>query len=235
MQNARCSKLATLLCGLIAAASLNSLVLAQTPQAACTYNGLVYVVQNPTRPEQPAVFGLTIGSGISFLQCGAVEPRQFAALIGQEISVTGTFKALSSTTNGFCATRLLVPLSPGGTALDPQNNLYVVDAQHDKVLQITPSGFISVVAGTGRPGFSGDGGLAAKAELYAPGALALDPAGNLYVADFGNNRIRKINAGGIISTIAGTGARGFSGDGGPAVHAELSLPGGLVSDGRGNL
>lgn len=93
---------------------------------------------------------------------------------------------------------------------------------------------ISTVAGTGIAGFSGDGGPAQDAELSYPSAVALDSAGNLYIADSYNNRIRKIS-GGIITTVAGNGSVGFSGDGGPATSATLNEPGGVAVDAAGNL
>lgn len=87
---------------------------------------------------------------------------------------------------------------------------------------------IITVAGTGIPGFSGDGGVATAAQLNRPNKIITDSMGNLYIADTGNNRIRKVDANGIISTIAGTGVAGFSGDGGPATSAELNNPGDIA-------
>src|SRR5579864_4368433 len=83
---------------------------------------------------------------------------------------------------------------------------------------------ISTVAGNGTAGFSGDGGQATSAEINSPYMPAVDSAGNLYIADFNNNRIRKVTPGGVISTFAGTGAAGFGGDGGPATSAKLYMP-----------
>jgi sugar lactone lactonase YvrE len=92
-----------------------------------------------------------------------------------------------------------------------------------------------VIAGTGTAGFSGDGGPAAKAHLNVPYGLAVDARGNLYVADRNNNRVRRIDRHGIITTFAGTGAPGFSGDGGSAKAAKLNSPVGLAIDTAGNL
>ncbi|WP_162537524.1 choice-of-anchor D domain-containing protein [Granulicella sp. WH15] len=95
---------------------------------------------------------------------------------------------------------------------------------------------ISTVAGNGTGGFAGDGGAATSAELAQPHCLALDSAGNLYVSDSANNRVRKISAStGLITTVAGNGTAGFSGDGGPAISAELNSPYGLAFDKAGNL
>src|SRR5207245_5079667 len=88
------------------------------------------------------------------------------------------------------------------------------------------------------PGFSGDGGPATSAQLFVPGGVEVDAAGNVYIADVSNNRIRKVSADGIISTVAGNGTKGFSGDGGPATNAQLApfgLHQGLAVDSAGNL
>ena len=92
------------------------------------------------------------------------------------------------------------------------------------------------MAGTGEVGFGGEGGPATEALLASPFAVALDGAGNLFIADTSNNRIRRVDAAtGVITTVAGTGERGFGGDGGPATAALLRLPGGVALDGAGNL
>jgi hypothetical protein len=98
------------------------------------------------------------------------------------------------------------------------------------------TGIITTVAGTGTAGFSGDGRPATSARLDGPEFLAVDTAGNLYIADFGNDRVRKVAAAtGIITTVAGTGTGGFSGDGGPATSAQINGPEGLAVDITGNL
>jgi sugar lactone lactonase YvrE len=121
-----------------------------------------------------------------------------------------------------------------GVALDSNGNLYIADQQNQRVRRVDTSGNVSTVAGNGTAGFSGDGGLATNAELNWPTGLAVDNVGNLYIADTSNDRVRKVSAGGIISTVAGNGIVGFSGDGGPAVNAELNFPAGLAAKG-GNL
>ena len=97
------------------------------------------------------------------------------------------------------------------------------------------SGIITTIAGSGRRGFGGDGGPATAARLHYPLNLVVDGAGNLYISDSYNSRIRKVDPSGIITTISGTGRRGFSGDGGPAFQAQLNLPRGVALDGAGNL
>ena len=98
-----------------------------------------------------------------------------------------------------------------------------------------PTGIINTIAGTGSPGFSGDGGPATSAELDNPTSLALDAPGNLYICDQFNMRVRKVDTSGVITTIAGTSAAGFSGDGGPATSANLNYPGGMAIDSSGNI
>jgi hypothetical protein len=124
---------------------------------------------------------------------------------------------------------------PVATAPDARGNLYVAEQANNRIRKVDSSGRITTVAGTGRMGFSGDGGPATSARLRFPRGLAPDGDGNLFFADVGNHRIRKVDAAGIITTVAGTGARGFSGDGGPATSARLSFPRGLRFDAAGNL
>lgn len=126
-------------------------------------------------------------------------------------------------------------LFPFHIALDAANNLYIADSPDQRVRKVTPAGIISTVAGTGTAGFSGDGGAATSAMLNEPFAVAVDSAGDLFILDQLNSRIRKVTPGGIISTVAGTGAFGFSGDGGPATSAGLDSPEGIAVDGVGNL
>jgi hypothetical protein len=136
---------------------------------------------------------------------------------------------------------------PTSVAVDVLGNLYIADSQNNRIRKVTlPSGIITTVAGSGPSfplggdaSFGGDGGPAALAQLYRPSGVVIDPVGNLYFADSGNNRIRRVNASGIINTVAGGGpvesAGGFSGDGGPATLAQLSHPSGLAIDASGNL
>jgi sugar lactone lactonase YvrE len=120
-------------------------------------------------------------------------------------------------------------------AVDPAGNLFVADRGNHRIRRIDRSGIITTVAGTGSAGFSGDGGPASAAQFNTAVAVAVDPAGNLFVADRGNHRIRRIDRSGIITTVAGTGTRGSSGDAGPATSAHLDGPAGLAVDAAGNL
>ena len=125
--------------------------------------------------------------------------------------------------------------SPMGVVLDGAGNLYIADTGNDRIRKVDTDGTITTVAGSGAAGFSGGGGPATGARLSRPMGVALDGAGNLYIADADNNRIRKVDTSGTITTVAGTGTEGFSGDGGPATSAELSFPTGVAGDGAGNL
>lgn len=127
--------------------------------------------------------------------------------------------------------------TPFGVAVDGAGNLYVADTGNNRIRKVTiATGTITTLAGNGTAGFSGDGGLAGGAVLNSPRGVAVDRAGNVYIADFTNNRIRKITvATGIITTVAGTGTNGFSGDGGPATSANIANPRGIAFDGAGNL
>ena len=124
---------------------------------------------------------------------------------------------------------------PSGLAADSAGNVYVADELNSVIRRITPNGLIFTVAGNGIGGFSGDGGPATTASLNIAVHVAADGAGNLYIADTGNHRIRKVSPAGIITTIAGNGVAGFFGDNGQAVNAELSSPLGLTLDNQGNL
>ena len=125
--------------------------------------------------------------------------------------------------------------APIGVALDRVGNLYIGDADDHRVRKVDTAGIISTVAGTGTAGSSGDGGQATRAALNSRTQLCLDGSGNLYIADTGNNRIRKVNASGVISTVAGNGTAGFTGDGGSPLTAGLNAPQGVAVDAVGNV
>jgi hypothetical protein len=131
---------------------------------------------------------------------------------------------------------------PTDVALDTAGNMYISDTGAYcsgpggvTVRKVNPHGTITTVAGTGEEGYSGDGGPATKAQLNFPFAVAVDQEGNLYISDESNLRIRKVDKDGIITTIAGTGEEGYSGDGGPATSAKLTDTGGIAFDAGGNL
>ncbi|GAB4088472.1 hypothetical protein GCM10028785_11410 [Hydrogenophaga soli] len=127
--------------------------------------------------------------------------------------------------------------SPMGMALVASGDLYFADMNNARIRRVdAATGTITTVAGTGTWGYSGDGGAATAAKLGSPSGVARDAAGNFYIADYDNNRIRKVDAvTGIISTVAGNGTAGFGGDGGVATAAQLSWPTGIAVDAAGNL
>jgi cysteine-rich repeat protein len=125
--------------------------------------------------------------------------------------------------------------SPSGVAVDDAGNVYIADAFNQRIRRVDVDGTIATIAGTGVPGFGGDGGAAMAALLQQPSDVALDGAGNLYVVDFANHRVRRVSAAGQIATVAGTGATNPSGDGGAATAAKLNYPHGVAVDGAGRL
>jgi len=113
--------------------------------------------------------------------------------------------------------------SPKALAIDASGNLYIADQYNYRIRKVNTTGTITTVVGNGTAGFTGDGGLATSAQLDSPAGLAFDMSGNLYITDQGNLRIRKVNTSGTITTVAGNGTAGSTGDGGPATSAQLSL------------
>lgn len=125
--------------------------------------------------------------------------------------------------------------SPSSVALDSSGNVFIADSNNSRIRKIDPLGTISTFAGNGNFNFAGDGGQARNAVLNRPSGVVVDASGNVYVSDTRNNRVRKIAANGVITTVAGRGGAGFAGDGGPGTEALLNEPGGLALDGAGNL
>ena len=123
---------------------------------------------------------------------------------------------------------------PIDVAVDASGNVFVADFYNHRVRKISKAGIISTIAGTGVEGYNGEG-AATSAELNYPAGLAVDTAGNVYIAEYFGSRIRKVTPAGIISTVAGTGNAGFSGDGGLATGAQLYYANGVAVDGKGNL
>ena len=124
---------------------------------------------------------------------------------------------------------------PSSVCIDASGNLYIADYGNNRVRKVDPTGIIATVAGTGAAGFGGDGFAATSATLHSPIGVCVDASGNLYIADNLNNRIRKVNTSGIITTYAGNGSPGSGGDGSPATLASLSSPARICIDGAGNL
>jgi uncharacterized protein (TIGR03437 family) len=164
----------------------------------------------------------------------------FLTNVVREVAATGTITTIAGTGSfGFQGDN-----GPGvqgvisdvhGVAVDSNLNVYLADTHNSRIRKITPTGNIFTIAGNGTFGYSGDGGAATSAALTLPAGVAVDSAGNVYIADYGNSTVRKVDAKGNISTIAGTGVFGFSGDGGPANKALLAAPYALALDPAGNL
>jgi sugar lactone lactonase YvrE len=124
---------------------------------------------------------------------------------------------------------------PIGLAIDRDGNIFIADALYHRIRRVTPDGTITTIAGDGIPEFGGDGGPATAAFLQYPTGVALDDDGNVFIADAGNHRIRRIDPDGTITTVAGIGAAGFAGDGGPATEAQLHKPTGVAVSRKGEL
>ncbi len=118
-------------------------------------------------------------------------------------------------------------------AVDAADNLYIADTLNHRIRRVSPSGTINTVAGNGIQGLSGDGGLATSAELYYPQGIAVDIAGNVFATEY--TRVRRVSPDGMITTVAGGGTQGYSGDGGPAIRAQLHLATSVAADRQGNL
>jgi uncharacterized protein (TIGR03437 family) len=174
-------------------------------------------------PVFAAVAGLLLNSGPGVAQV-------ITTYAGNDALFTGS---------GLQATAVQIA-QPAGVAVDKAGNVYIAAIGQSMVLKVAPGGVISIAAGDGLARYSGDGGAAVGASLSSPAGgypwgLAMDAAGNLYIADQGNNAIRRVDTSGIITTVAGNGHGGFSGDGGPATKAMLSQPMAVAVDASGNL
>jgi len=124
---------------------------------------------------------------------------------------------------------------PEGIVIDRDGNLLVADSLNHAILKIDSEGYVTHLVGNGQRGFNGDGIAPTEASLSGPYDVRLDSQGNVYIADLFNQRIRKVDRNGVISTIAGSGTAGYSGDGGPAVNAQLNMPYGIILDNDDNL
>ena len=126
--------------------------------------------------------------------------------------------------------------APYAVAVDAAGNVYIADRSNSRIRKVSTAGIITTIAGTSSAGYSGDNGAANSAQLSAPTGITLDAAGNLYIADYNNNVVRKITASsGIITTVAGNSTQGYTGDGFPAINANLYHPTGVTIDGSGNI
>jgi sugar lactone lactonase YvrE len=124
---------------------------------------------------------------------------------------------------------------PFGITFDSLGNIYIADTGNDRIRKVDTSWIITTVAGNGIRDYSGDNGPATSASLWLPNDIAFDSLGNMFIADIGNASIRKVDTSWVITTVAGNGTPGYSGDGGPATSARLSLPSGVAFDSAGNM
>lgn len=207
-------------------------------------SGIIETIAGPGEPgvlgnDGPAVKArLGYPRGLAMDPSGSLLVAESAHDIVRRISPSGTITPFAGTGEPFDR-RDGVPASaaqfgyPNDIAADATGNVYVLDS--NQVRRIDPNGIIAAIAGTGEHGHSGDGGPAIAADLQNPTELALDIAGNLYLAERFGHRVRKIDVAGTITTIAGTGERGFSGDGGSATEAQLASPRSIAVDSAGNV
>ena len=156
---------------------------------------------------------------------------------GYAIVIAGTGKTTGS--SGLPESRVLARevdlANPEGLIVDKEGNVLLADSLNHAILKIDSQGYLTRFAGNGQSGFNGDARRATEASLALPYDVRLDSKGNVYIADVMNHRIRKVDNNGLISTVAGTGVAGYSGDGGPAVNAQLNMPYGIVLDKDDNL
>jgi sugar lactone lactonase YvrE len=193
-----------------------------------------------TAPVTAGVATLSVSSltaGTDKLNASYVDSSgNFAAsATGNIITVAGTGTAGFSGDNGQATATELD--APSGVAVDSAGNVYIADTSDNRVREINHlTGVITTVAGTGVAGYRGDNGQATAAELHTPDGLALDSAGNLYITDYFNSRIREVNhVTGVITTVAGNGSLGWSGDNGPATAAGLEFPKAIAIDSAGDI
>jgi streptogramin lyase len=158
-----------------------------------------------------------------------------ASIVGSvDTTIAGSYEGSGESGDGGPATAATLS-SPGGIAVDQQGDIFIADTEDNVVREITPNGNIQLFAGNGTEGYSGDGGPATQAELDSPQDVAVDSSGDVFIADTYNNVIREVTPNGVISTVAGSGTPGYSGDNGPATSAELCSPSGVAVDSLGNL
>ena len=183
---------------------------------------------------------LNTPSGIAFDLSGNLYIADSSNHVIRKVDVNGRITTIAGNgINGYSGdgepATLAMLWEPEGIALDTAGNLYIADSSNNRIRKVDLDGTITTVAGNGAWGYSGDDGPAAQAELASPLGIALDALGNLYIADSGNNRIRKVDLNGTITTVAGNGIEGYGGDGGPAAGAQLDEPSAIGVDKSGNL
>ncbi len=179
------------------------------------------------------IYGGTNGS-VAVAEIGAPRGLTFDPL-GNLFTATGLFNVRKVTPSGVVSTIAANLFNPIAVASDSTGNIFIADTNNNRIRRMdVASGVLSTIAGGDAAEFSGDNGPATAARLFQPRGVAFDRSGNLYIADTGNNRVRKIAVNGIITTVAGTGTPGFSGDGGLATLANVGANA-VAVDAAGNL
>ncbi len=170
------------------------------------------------------------------MRVSARHPGEILYRLARLCLVLGLMGAVSTLVGAQTQTITLPLVLPSAIVFDTQGDLYFAETGNHVIREFSVTGVLTTIAGNGVQGFAGDGGQAAAAELDSPAGLAMDGAGNLYIADSHNHRVREVAAAtGVITTIAGTGAAGFSGDGGAATAAKVDLPTALAVDASRNI
>lgn len=183
---------------------------------------------------------LNFPTGATVAPDGSIYVADFENHLVRRIRANGVIETVAGNANaveiGDGNSALLASLYvPTAVALDAAGQLYIADNGNHRIRRVGLDGIIQTIAGTGEPGYSGDGGPATSALLSSPQGIAVDQQGNVYFSDSATNTLRRIGTDGLITTIAGTGEPGFSGDGGPARSAQLREPSGVTLDAAGNL
>jgi hypothetical protein len=198
------------------------------------------IAQAPVNGVQATTVPLSLPGGLAYDSLGNLYIAATNDHVVRVVSPTGVINTFAGTGaqgfsgDGGAATSAQLD-SPAGVAVDSSNNVYIADTHNNRIREVVAStGVINTIAGTGAAGFGGDGGAATSAVLNYPTAVAVDSAGNVYIADTNNHRIREIKSG-TISTVAGDGEQFYSGDGGLATAAGLDSPNGVAVDSSFNI
>ena len=195
--------------------------------------GVIRSVTPPGLLRAPRAVATDASGNIYIADTGNNVVREVAAKTSVTSTVAGTGVAgYTGDAGAATAARLN---APAGIAVDANGNVYLADTGNNVVRKITAAGLISTIAGTGTAGNSGDGAAATLAQLDAPAQIAVDAAGNVYVACTGSHSVRLISAAGIISTVAGIGTSGYTGNGGLANAAALASPSAVAVDQLANI
>jgi sugar lactone lactonase YvrE len=183
---------------------------------------------------------LNFPSGIAVDESGNLYIADEGNSVIRKVNTSGTIITIAGNgVNGFSGNNIAATSAelsvPAGVRVDVSGNIYIADFGNNVIWKVNTSGIISPIAGNGIIGYSGDGGIATSCELHNPFDVSVDGVGNIYIADNGNERIRKVSTSNIITTIAGNGITGYNGDNIPATAAKLKNPVGISTDGDGNI